>query len=703
MRRSRAEIAFALGVFFAGLFVLVLAGDPHKSYAPGPGSKFTPDIGSPCTFRIRTKPESVSLPLLVACINKERSNPRMPSPSPVLAALQAVVQTVEFERDAAARLAGVASKPPDDLHRSRAYRLWRWQRELSDTDSLPPIGVPDLDDLVALCGTSRGCSSVNESMNRLAAEMESDLVNLREMLARYRALKFPREAGFDNAFRERFDRLSRFTVTRLFREAEPQAAPGIPGDSRARSPLNDKSDRRSPSVDFPATALILRQIALDVEPPKSGTERYAPWCTGTLIANQPEVVSSVVLTAAHCVCGIEDGTSRPAAAARSEACLGFQERARKGETPHRVLDGKHYRVFFQGVGVRKVARFEVNPSYVSYRKIRVGVSEVELTGADLALIFLDEPVAAIKPAVARKGDGAVLKDDVAVAVGFGQHRRLDSATSTTELMGAGAKVHLLTSVEVYQGTLLTWASPPNAPPTDPGMFGNICPGDSGGPLFFTEWSEAPTLHNDYALLGVASFAWARVCRPDNTAVTFWTDLRRHGPWLAQFVPNAPQNWSSRLDPIINPDTQFVVQKPDGVLYRRGAAQLSVPFLIPKAQDGSTITITANATCTAAGPKPSFCAATSIKLGVRGPAGAGDGCTKLVQDVVAECTLTAVSGNWTVTVEGYLNPIAGLALTEAQDVQLVGRFVAPPRHYTLPAYPDVDPREAEVEIDEVGSP
>lgn len=566
-----------------------------------------------------------------------------------------------------------------------AHQIWRWQQQLLRNNGAydNAMWARLVEDL---CGSRQGCGSTAATMNRLSSTLAQDLRNVEAVLNRYRELcegegekyeayvsKYPRttegpggdfrvlcqlpSAFKDAQIRDRLSLLSSYarfiTAERAVEDyLDPLPSP-ISVSPFAPSPLLDKVKRTAATIDFPATVLILRQVGLDRGSASASGTDLQPYCSGTLIA------PDVVLTAAHCVCGVRTD---------SDVCRKRFDQA-KTQTPHGSVVPNSYLVFVQGIGTRRIAPRgpTVHPSYTSYRQFPDGTSR---TKADLAILQLAEPVLAVTPAFLLPSDEAVLREDPALLVGFGGHFSFAGRSGlATGLMGEGAKLHALASIAPCCADLLEWQGMFSGAAADSSMLGSTCPGDSGGPIFGGAWHADPTLANDLRVVGVASFAASTECREVN--LTYWTDVRPYRPWIDPFVTSSLKRhgakWFRALAPVFNSDQTLLTQEGSKVAFHRdGVKSADLGFSIPAPGDG-TLSVTVNASCPSA--TSGVCAATAMSLAVVSTS-SDESCRSTTRSVVLQCSVVnPKSQTWRVQVQGYLTPLPRVELQEAQDVQI----------------------------------
>lgn len=559
---------------------------------------------------------------------------------------------------------------------THAYEFWRARREALDDPgrAMQPSWQAEFD---SVCTSTRDCSTLSATMIRLSTTLLRDAEAFDRMRKAYEELSDKSLAEHDTLFRRSFEELSYTGRSILIAHAAAYAKADFPAyavDPDAKSPFLDALPRTAATVDFPATALVLRRPGLASSTPSNATGTdFEPYCTGTL------VTPGLVLTAAHCVCGVST---------TSDLCKRRMEEV--GIRRHPSVDGDSYRIFFQGIGPRRVASggITIHPSYASYRLFDDGTWR---SHADLALLELATPTFEVKPASVVEPRAALLKEDPAVLVGFGGHWKFDTAPVSQSAqqiatMGSGIKLHALASVKSARGDLIRWSGPFNSPNVPPDMLGNACQGDSGGPLFSGAWQNSPKLSNgSLRLMGVTAFGLDTACVKQNK--TFWTDLRFFHEWLTPLLRASEARLTAkgpdarfRRKAIFNTDCAYYANREKGVL-SVAAPMLSVPFQLPQFAKASRFEdqctdsqapfiVTVNATCTAANAdRARLCSATELSLTITGP-DKKVVCAQTARSVVLACAVAAGrDGDWQVDVVGFRNPVAGVKLADTQEIQV----------------------------------
>jgi hypothetical protein len=252
------------------------------------------------------------------------------------------------------------------------------------------------------------------------------------------------------------------------------------------------------SVDFPAVVAILQDESQDPNP------RFAPWCSGTLIA------PNVVLSAAHCFCEYDLQQKYT----RGVPCKNGKFTLQNGKQVA-TLDPSFRRVFFQHVGSREIERVEIRDDY-------------DFPTADLSLVFLKEPIWDVTPAEINL-TGPVAQGTTSMIVGFGLHSPLDQR-GVPIAANAGADLGLKFYVQTTTGpckpgyetkNLICW-NYSNALPQS--VRGNTCNGDSGGPLF-------ADLNGQTKLVGVTSGGLASDCGLGD--FSFDVEVYAYRAWITQ--------------------------------------------------------------------------------------------------------------------------------------------------------------------------
>lgn len=216
-----------------------------------------------------------------------------------------------------------------------------------------------------------------------------------------------------------------------------------------------------PIAAHPGLALLLAQL--------EGTDDYKVWCSGTLVR------PNVILTAAHCICDPGEGYTT------AGICRTHPNNI--GGTGSVLLDSERWRVFFQHVGVRHVT--QVFPSD-DFAFDETGVR------SDLALLVLDKPVTWIS--TAQLPNSSTTEPVQGTAGGFGWSAAPGAVPATTmqALVSPGLKSQgslQIVSCSGPGGVNLPYLTNDEAfcSQFNPGGAGSqaaICPGDSGGALWF---------------------------------------------------------------------------------------------------------------------------------------------------------------------------------------------------------------------------
>jgi Trypsin len=237
-----------------------------------------------------------------------------------------------------------------------------------------------------------------------------------------------------------------------------------------------------PVAAHPGVALLLVR--------QSGGDKSVPWCTGTLVS------PNEIITAAHCVCPPDDGYSD------ATTC-------KNGVGPHPAspyLEVDRWSAFFQHAGLRRIVQITVDDAYSfpsSGRNIM----------GDLAILQLDHSIPWITPApLARTRTNESFSQ--ALGVGFGWSAQLAaSSTLASKFVAAGMKTQGIMNRIVCGPTVETDTIGAHICSTfssaDVASAG-ICPGDSGGPLWYAGASEQ---------VGVASGADYDPCNRSEVAKT----------------------------------------------------------------------------------------------------------------------------------------------------------------------------------------
>lgn len=250
-----------------------------------------------------------------------------------------------------------------------------------------------------------------------------------------------------------------------------------------------------------------------------GRTGLTAYCSGTLIA------PNAVLTAAHCICDTraKDGRGQLYPAAGICANGGYSRVGRWMST----LAPANQTVFLQHAGHFDIDRIVVHPQFRWTDLYPV---------SDLAIVFLKEPVRAIKP-MQLNTLGRVRPNTSAAAVGYGAHNPIDATGKTADT----TKVEESTGLKLQANTVTGFCSFIQRArnhicwqykTTDRfGMqLGSTCRGDSGGPLY------ADSRGQTY-LVGVTS-GGGPSCQPSSSA--FDIEVFAYRDWIKrQLLANPP--------------------------------------------------------------------------------------------------------------------------------------------------------------------
>ena len=247
-----------------------------------------------------------------------------------------------------------------------------------------------------------------------------------------------------------------------------------------------------------------------------GRNGQRTYCSGTLIA------PDAILTAAHCVC---ETTAKDARGTNyttaGECAAGRYSRLGRGVS---TLDPANHSVFLQHAGHFTVKRVVVNPEF----RWTDGWLR-----ADLAILFLQEPVKGIRP-IPLNTYRRVPANTPAASVGYGAHNPIDETGKITMTDAIVERAGLKLQAQVRTGQcdifaqsrrLICWDY--NAGRDSGGLkLGSTCRGDSGGPLYAGQG-------NGTVLVGVTS-AGGPSCKPGDTP-TYDTEVFAYRHWIAQQV------------------------------------------------------------------------------------------------------------------------------------------------------------------------